>query len=131
MYVRSWPWHRLSLCFSCLLSPKQQAKMAEYCRSIFGDALLTEPLEKYAVSSQPYSSYNYRICIYSVSCLVLVHNPVPSFLQNTFLYFFFSFLSNHMLLRICALNQPLAYQIAESCHLEKIKGKHATGWSKC
>lgn len=31
-------------------SPKQQAKMAEYCRSIFGDALLTEPLEKYPVS---------------------------------------------------------------------------------
>ncbi|MBN3315502.1 PLCB1 phosphodiesterase, partial [Atractosteus spatula] len=28
-------------------SPKQQAKMAEYCKSIFGDALLTEPLEKY------------------------------------------------------------------------------------
>ncbi|NWW25446.1 PLCB2 phosphodiesterase, partial [Falcunculus frontatus] len=28
-------------------SPKQQAKMAEYCRSIFGDMLLTEPLEKY------------------------------------------------------------------------------------
>ncbi|XP_030627050.1 1-phosphatidylinositol 4,5-bisphosphate phosphodiesterase beta-1 [Chanos chanos] len=28
-------------------SPKQQAKMAEYCRSIFGEALLTEPLEKY------------------------------------------------------------------------------------
>uniref|UniRef100_A0AAY4CBN9 1-phosphatidylinositol 4,5-bisphosphate phosphodiesterase n=1 Tax=Denticeps clupeoides TaxID=299321 RepID=A0AAY4CBN9_9TELE len=28
-------------------SPKQQAKMAEYCRSIFGDALLTEPFEKY------------------------------------------------------------------------------------
>ncbi|XP_046691912.1 1-phosphatidylinositol 4,5-bisphosphate phosphodiesterase beta-1 isoform X2 [Silurus meridionalis] len=30
-------------------SPKQQGKMAEYCRSIFGDALLTEPLEKYAL----------------------------------------------------------------------------------
>ncbi|NWR60706.1 PLCB2 phosphodiesterase, partial [Bucorvus abyssinicus] len=28
-------------------SPKQQAKMAEYCRTIFGDRLLTEPLEKY------------------------------------------------------------------------------------
>ncbi|KAM8940000.1 1-phosphatidylinositol 4,5-bisphosphate phosphodiesterase beta-3 [Pelodytes ibericus] len=28
-------------------SAKQQAKMAEYCRSIFGDALLIEPLEKY------------------------------------------------------------------------------------
>ncbi|KAJ8384072.1 hypothetical protein AAFF_G00212040 [Aldrovandia affinis] len=28
-------------------SPKQQAKMAEYCRTIFGDALLTEALEKY------------------------------------------------------------------------------------
>uniref|UniRef100_A0A8C5QUV1 1-phosphatidylinositol 4,5-bisphosphate phosphodiesterase n=1 Tax=Leptobrachium leishanense TaxID=445787 RepID=A0A8C5QUV1_9ANUR len=28
-------------------SAKQQAKMAEYCRTIFGDALLTEPLEKY------------------------------------------------------------------------------------
>uniref|UniRef100_A0AAQ5ZV28 1-phosphatidylinositol 4,5-bisphosphate phosphodiesterase n=1 Tax=Amphiprion ocellaris TaxID=80972 RepID=A0AAQ5ZV28_AMPOC len=32
-------------------SPKQQAKMAEYCRSIFGDALLTEPLEKYQLES--------------------------------------------------------------------------------
>nr|XP_023694872.1 1-phosphatidylinositol 4,5-bisphosphate phosphodiesterase beta-1-like isoform X2 [Paramormyrops kingsleyae] len=32
-------------------SPKQQAKMAEYCRSIFGDALLIEPLEKYALES--------------------------------------------------------------------------------
>ncbi|XP_051900991.1 1-phosphatidylinositol 4,5-bisphosphate phosphodiesterase beta-3 isoform X2 [Pristis pectinata] len=28
-------------------SSKQQAKMAEYCRTIFGDALLIEPLEKY------------------------------------------------------------------------------------
>ncbi|RXN35422.1 1-phosphatidylinositol 4,5-bisphosphate phosphodiesterase beta-3-like protein [Labeo rohita] len=28
-------------------SAKQQAKMAEYCRSMFGDALLIEPLEKY------------------------------------------------------------------------------------
>ncbi|XP_066524161.1 1-phosphatidylinositol 4,5-bisphosphate phosphodiesterase beta-1 isoform X2 [Hoplias malabaricus] len=32
-------------------SPKQQAKMAEYCRLIFGDALLTEPLEKYPLES--------------------------------------------------------------------------------
>ncbi|KAF6718489.1 1-phosphatidylinositol 4,5-bisphosphate phosphodiesterase beta-1 [Oryzias melastigma] len=32
-------------------SPKQQAKMAEYCRSIFGDALLTEPLEKYQLEA--------------------------------------------------------------------------------
>ncbi|XP_072539296.1 1-phosphatidylinositol 4,5-bisphosphate phosphodiesterase beta-1 isoform X2 [Salminus brasiliensis] len=32
-------------------SPKQQAKMAEYCRSIFGDSLLTEPLEKYQLES--------------------------------------------------------------------------------
>uniref|UniRef100_A0A8C8RMW2 1-phosphatidylinositol 4,5-bisphosphate phosphodiesterase n=1 Tax=Pelusios castaneus TaxID=367368 RepID=A0A8C8RMW2_9SAUR len=28
-------------------SPKQQAKMAEYCRTTFGDMLLTEPLEKH------------------------------------------------------------------------------------
>ncbi|XP_056423817.1 1-phosphatidylinositol 4,5-bisphosphate phosphodiesterase beta-1 isoform X2 [Hyla sarda] len=28
-------------------SPKQQAKMAEYCKQIFGDGLLTETLEKY------------------------------------------------------------------------------------
>lgn len=28
---------------------KQQAKMAEYCRTIFGDALLIDPLEKYPV----------------------------------------------------------------------------------
>ncbi|XP_062946221.1 1-phosphatidylinositol 4,5-bisphosphate phosphodiesterase beta-1 [Cynocephalus volans] len=32
-------------------SPKQQAKMAEYCRLIFGDALLMEPLEKYPLES--------------------------------------------------------------------------------
>ncbi|XP_038141984.1 1-phosphatidylinositol 4,5-bisphosphate phosphodiesterase beta-1 isoform X3 [Cyprinodon tularosa] len=32
-------------------SPKQQAKMAEYCRSIFGDALLMEPLEKYPLEA--------------------------------------------------------------------------------
>uniref|UniRef100_A0A8C4WXQ8 1-phosphatidylinositol 4,5-bisphosphate phosphodiesterase n=1 Tax=Eptatretus burgeri TaxID=7764 RepID=A0A8C4WXQ8_EPTBU len=30
-------------------SAKQQAKMAEYCRTIFGDLLLTEPLEKYGL----------------------------------------------------------------------------------
>ncbi|TSL40997.1 1-phosphatidylinositol 4,5-bisphosphate phosphodiesterase beta-3 [Bagarius yarrelli] len=28
-------------------SARQQAKMAEYCRSVFGDALLIDPLEKY------------------------------------------------------------------------------------
>lgn len=28
-------------------SPRQQAKMAEYCRAMFGDMLLTEPLEKF------------------------------------------------------------------------------------
>ncbi|KAM4828974.1 1-phosphatidylinositol 4,5-bisphosphate phosphodiesterase beta-2 [Thomomys bottae] len=28
-------------------SPRQQAKMAEYCRTLFGDTLLTEPLEKF------------------------------------------------------------------------------------
>uniref|UniRef100_A0A673K170 Phosphoinositide phospholipase C n=1 Tax=Sinocyclocheilus rhinocerous TaxID=307959 RepID=A0A673K170_9TELE len=32
-------------------SPKQQAKMAEYCRSIFGDALLTDSLEKYPLEA--------------------------------------------------------------------------------
>uniref|UniRef100_A0A8C1FG51 Phosphoinositide phospholipase C n=1 Tax=Cyprinus carpio carpio TaxID=630221 RepID=A0A8C1FG51_CYPCA len=32
-------------------SPKQQAKMAEYCRSIFGEALLTDPLEKYPLEA--------------------------------------------------------------------------------
>ncbi|XP_003274203.1 1-phosphatidylinositol 4,5-bisphosphate phosphodiesterase beta-3 [Nomascus leucogenys] len=31
-------------------SAKQQAKMAEYCRSIFGDALLIEPLDKYPLA---------------------------------------------------------------------------------
>lgn len=30
---------------------KQQEKMANYCKTIFGDALLTEPLEKYPVSN--------------------------------------------------------------------------------
>ncbi|XP_034538204.1 LOW QUALITY PROTEIN: 1-phosphatidylinositol 4,5-bisphosphate phosphodiesterase beta-1-like [Notolabrus celidotus] len=32
-------------------SLKQQAKMAEYCRSIFGEALLIDPLEKYPLES--------------------------------------------------------------------------------
>ncbi|XP_074862164.1 1-phosphatidylinositol 4,5-bisphosphate phosphodiesterase beta-3 isoform X3 [Carettochelys insculpta] len=32
-------------------SAKQQAKMAEYCRSIFGEALLIEPLEKYPLQA--------------------------------------------------------------------------------
>ncbi|XP_075060099.1 1-phosphatidylinositol 4,5-bisphosphate phosphodiesterase beta-1 [Mixophyes fleayi] len=32
-------------------SPKQQAKMAEYCKQIFGDGLLTEALEKYQLES--------------------------------------------------------------------------------
>ncbi|XP_069090246.1 1-phosphatidylinositol 4,5-bisphosphate phosphodiesterase beta-1 isoform X1 [Pleurodeles waltl] len=32
-------------------SPKQQAKMAEYCKMIFGDGLLTDPLEKYPLES--------------------------------------------------------------------------------
>uniref|UniRef100_A0A4W5LXE3 Phosphatidylinositol-specific phospholipase C X domain-containing protein n=1 Tax=Hucho hucho TaxID=62062 RepID=A0A4W5LXE3_9TELE len=36
---------------------KQQAKMAEYCRSIFGDALLIDPLEKYPLTpAQPLPS---------------------------------------------------------------------------
>lgn len=33
------------------LSLKQQAKMAEYCQSIFGEALLIDPLDKYPVST--------------------------------------------------------------------------------
>uniref|UniRef100_A0A8C8DQ71 Phosphoinositide phospholipase C n=1 Tax=Oryzias sinensis TaxID=183150 RepID=A0A8C8DQ71_9TELE len=32
-------------------SLKQQAKMAEYCRSIFGDALLIDPLDKYPLEA--------------------------------------------------------------------------------
>ncbi|XP_075719176.1 1-phosphatidylinositol 4,5-bisphosphate phosphodiesterase beta-1 [Rhinoderma darwinii] len=32
-------------------SPKQQEKMAEYCKQIFGDGLLTEPLEKNPLES--------------------------------------------------------------------------------
>uniref|UniRef100_A0A7N8YKX1 1-phosphatidylinositol 4,5-bisphosphate phosphodiesterase n=1 Tax=Mastacembelus armatus TaxID=205130 RepID=A0A7N8YKX1_9TELE len=40
-----------------LLLAKQQAKMAEYCRTIFGDALLIDPLDKYPlVPGQPLPS---------------------------------------------------------------------------
>ncbi len=38
---------------------KQQAKMAEYCRSMFGDALLIEPLEKYPVSFNTIKKANF------------------------------------------------------------------------
>lgn len=37
------------MCVSSAVRAKQQAKMAEYCRTIFGDALLIDPLEKYPV----------------------------------------------------------------------------------
>uniref|UniRef100_A0A673IDM9 Phosphoinositide phospholipase C n=1 Tax=Sinocyclocheilus rhinocerous TaxID=307959 RepID=A0A673IDM9_9TELE len=37
-------WPHLSV---FVVQAKQQAKMAEYCRTMFGDALLIEPLEKY------------------------------------------------------------------------------------
>lgn len=54
---------------SVLCSAKQQAKMAEYCRNIFGDALLTEPLEKYPVRVL-WSYHNFAIfprgCIFDV-----------------------------------------------------------------
>lgn len=59
--------------FTSFLRPKQQAKMAEYCRSIFGDALLTEPLEKYLVSPQDVPHRN------------ISHSPVPlHFLLSTY-----------------------------------------------
>uniref|UniRef100_A0A8C6QG01 1-phosphatidylinositol 4,5-bisphosphate phosphodiesterase n=1 Tax=Nannospalax galili TaxID=1026970 RepID=A0A8C6QG01_NANGA len=32
-------------------SPRQQAKMAEYCRTMFGETLLTEPLEKFPLKA--------------------------------------------------------------------------------
>ncbi|XP_043912507.1 1-phosphatidylinositol 4,5-bisphosphate phosphodiesterase beta-1 [Protopterus annectens] len=48
-------------------SPKQQTKMAEYCRTIFGDALLTDVLEKYpleaGVSLPSPSDLMYKILI--------------------------------------------------------------------
>uniref|UniRef100_A0AAQ4PCE8 1-phosphatidylinositol 4,5-bisphosphate phosphodiesterase n=1 Tax=Gasterosteus aculeatus aculeatus TaxID=481459 RepID=A0AAQ4PCE8_GASAC len=54
--IAEWPLKRWPFPFFFPLEtpvdlPKQQAKMAEYCRSIFGDALLTDPLEKYPLES--------------------------------------------------------------------------------
>ena len=34
----------------CLCSPRQQAKMAQYCRQIFGEMLLDAPLDSHPVS---------------------------------------------------------------------------------
>lgn len=45
-----WSIWNISSLYVCL-SLKQQAKMAEYCRSIFGEALLIDPLDKYPVST--------------------------------------------------------------------------------
>lgn len=54
VHVKVWIWTSVFLFTPALVSlfirPKQQAKMAEYCKTIFGDMLLTEPLEKYPVS---------------------------------------------------------------------------------
>jgi len=59
-------------------SPKQQAKMAEYCRLIFGDALLMDPLEKYPVI---------WFCIYqitniSVNFYFMCFSPVSFFIYG-------------------------------------------------
>ncbi len=54
-------------------SPKQQAKMAEYCRSIFGDALLTETLEKYPVSV---SVPDALVLCYQPASVLLTHSAV-------------------------------------------------------
>lgn len=49
IYLRLIRLNRKLMCASCSVRAKQQAKMAEYCRTIFGDALLIDPLEKYPV----------------------------------------------------------------------------------
>ena len=38
-------------------SPKQQAKMAAYCVSIFGDMLLNKPLDDYPVSTCQFGGF--------------------------------------------------------------------------
>lgn len=38
--------------------PRQQAKMAEYCRSMFGETLLTDPLENFPVSTVLWGIWN-------------------------------------------------------------------------
>lgn len=40
--------------------PRQQAKMAEYCRTMFGDTLLTEPLEKFPVGQRAPTRLGWR-----------------------------------------------------------------------
>lgn len=67
----------LCVCFLCVLTPrpKQQAKMAEYCRSIFGDALLMEPLEKYLVSTSDPQTHTVPLCM---SSHAHSHSPVLS-----------------------------------------------------
>lgn len=40
--------------------PRQQAKMAEYCRTMFGDTLLTEPLEKFPVGQMAPTRLGWR-----------------------------------------------------------------------
>ena len=42
-----------------VFSVKQQAKMANYCRTIFGDMLLVDPLEGFEVK---YFRQSHRLC---------------------------------------------------------------------
>lgn len=62
-----------------LFSPKQQAKMAEYCRLIFGDALLMDPLEKYPVMCL--GAYHIiNVCVnFYLSVSVLFHSSYKTF----------------------------------------------------
>lgn len=53
--TQSKPESNLCLLFCCVRA-RQQAKMAEYCRTIFGSALLIDPLDKYPVRLTPVTS---------------------------------------------------------------------------
>ena len=61
-----WP---VILSFENHCNPKQQAKIAQYCRDSFGDLLLDCPLENYPVrysSRRGLSRYLTRLCRYLV-----------------------------------------------------------------
>ena len=52
--------------------PKQQAKLARYCRTILGDMLLTEPLDSHPVCL-PRLSFMSDLLTWHVVCLCSVH----------------------------------------------------------
>jgi hypothetical protein len=62
------------LSFENHCNPRQQAKIAQYCREIFGEKLLDAPLDSHKVSMLSYWLLLFFVCECLICALALVDN---------------------------------------------------------